>query len=63
MGYSLRTDQYRFTEWYDIKTNTLVATELYDHTTDGNETKNVAGQRSYVAQVKKLHLQLEKLIK
>jgi iduronate 2-sulfatase len=63
MGYSLRTDQYRFTEWYDIKTHDLVATELYDHRADPNETKNLAGQQRYAAQEKQLHLELEKLIR
>lgn len=63
MGYSLRTDTYRFTEWYDVKTHALVATELYDHTIDGNETKNVASLPRYAGQVKAMHLALQKLIK
>ena len=44
MGYSLRTDQYRFTVWYDFKTRELIATELYDHTADGRELVNLAGE-------------------
>lgn len=30
MGYSLRTDQYRYTEWIDQKTNEVKEKELYD---------------------------------
>jgi len=30
MGYSMRTDQYRYNEWIDVKTNEIVAKELYD---------------------------------
>jgi len=61
MGYSLRSDKYRFTEWYDLSTNTVVATELYDHTTDPSETVNQAGQPAYALQVKELHMQLQKM--
>ena len=45
MGYSVRTAQYRFTEWFKFNDDTLradfnstVAMELYDHTNDaGND--------------------------
>jgi arylsulfatase A-like enzyme len=40
MGYSMRTDRYRYTEWQD-KEGKAVARELYDHQTDAAETKNV----------------------
>jgi arylsulfatase A-like enzyme len=30
MGYSMRTDQYRYTEWQDQKTGEAKYTELYD---------------------------------
>jgi iduronate 2-sulfatase len=30
MGYSIRTDQYRYNEWINIKTQEIVARELYD---------------------------------
>lgn len=42
MGYSIRTDQYRYTQWSDFSTGEIVARELYDHETDPNETKNIA---------------------
>jgi iduronate 2-sulfatase len=30
MGYSMRTDQYRYTEWIDKKTSEVKFRELYD---------------------------------
>lgn len=61
MGYSLRTAQYRFTEWYDTKTRALVATELYDHQQDPHETSNLAGQAAQAKRLKTLHQQLQQL--
>jgi len=31
MGYSLRTDRWRYTEWQERKTGKVMARELYDH--------------------------------
>lgn len=42
MGYSLRTDRWRYTEWRDYRTGELLARELYDHVSDPQETVNVA---------------------
>ncbi len=43
MGYSMRTDRYRFTVWVDRNDKTKVdATELYDQVTDPQENTNVA---------------------
>ncbi|MCX6924320.1 MAG: sulfatase [Verrucomicrobia bacterium] len=43
MGYSMRTDRYRFTVWVGRKDHTKVnATELYDHQTDPQENTNIA---------------------
>jgi len=41
MGYSMRTDRYRYTEWIDAKQT--IATELYDHSKDDAENVSVAG--------------------
>ena len=43
MGYSMRTDRFRYTEWRDFNTKRIVARELYDHVNDPGETVNVAG--------------------
>jgi choline-sulfatase len=40
-GISLRTEQYRFTRYFR---NQEPVTELYDHHTDPNETKNIAAE-------------------
>lgn len=42
MGYSVRTDRVRYTEWRDWKSREVIARELYDHTADPSETKNLA---------------------
>lgn len=47
MGYSIRTDRYRYVEWYywnmDEKSRgDLAARELYDHSTDPEENINIA---------------------
>jgi len=44
MGYSMRTDRYRFTVWVERADHSKVhATELYDHQTDPQENTNIAG--------------------
>jgi len=46
MGYSMRTERYRFVAWKD-RTNPdaePVDVELYDHQTDPSETKNIADE-------------------
>lgn len=43
MGYSMRTDRYRFTAWVDRQDHSKVeALELYDHQTDPQENQNIA---------------------
>ncbi len=44
MGYSMRTERYRFVAWKDSKNPSVkpLHVELYDHQTDPAETKNVA---------------------
>lgn len=40
MGYSLRDERFRYTEWREWTTGRVLATELYDHETDPDETIN-----------------------
>lgn len=54
MGYSLRTEHYRYTEWhkgytaYDqYSADNIVGVELYDYEKDPLETKNWAEDKSY----------------
>ncbi|MCK4679441.1 MAG: sulfatase [Bacteroidales bacterium] len=45
MGYSIRTDQYRYTKWIRIETGEAFARELYDHFTDPGEEVNLAVEK------------------
>ncbi|MEW6303873.1 MAG: sulfatase [Verrucomicrobiota bacterium] len=47
MGYSIRTDRFRYTEWRDWKSGATVARELYDHSADPDETRNVADNSKF----------------
>ncbi len=59
MGYSMRTQQYRFIVWKDTRNpdQKPVYIELYDHDSDPNETSNIASNKPAV--VAKLMQQLE----
>lgn len=52
MGYSMKTDQYRYTEWVtrDDKRE-ILARELYDHIKDPAENVNVANDAAYASVV------------
>ncbi|NOX56396.1 MAG: sulfatase [Planctomycetes bacterium] len=59
MGYSMRTDRYRFTMWVQRKDPSVVeAVELYDHQIDPAENVNVAGEADYKPIVERLTRQL-----
>lgn len=45
MGYSVRSESFRYTEWRDYRTGKLVAAELYDHRNDPLETTNVVDRK------------------
>ena len=51
MGYTIRTDNYRYTEWQRFGTHDTLARELYDHTHDSAEIHNVADDPAYHAVV------------
>ncbi len=51
MGYSIRTQNFRYTEWRDWKSGKTVARELYDHNADPNETRNLANLDDYSHEV------------
>ena len=59
MGYSIRTERYRYTEWDNGKSGT----QLYDHSTDAKESRNLAADPHYAAMVKSMQQQLHKLVK
>ncbi len=60
MGYSMRTDRYRFTLWHEQGNPAEVrGIELYDHQLDPAENVNIAGQPEQAELVAKLTLQLQ----
>lgn len=59
MGYSLRTDRYRFTAWVDRDDHAVIhALELYDHQTDPQENTNLSTLPENAALVERLTAQL-----
>lgn len=62
MGYSLRTPQFRYTEWRKFGSRTVLARELYDHNTDPAETKNVIDDDEYKTAVETLATQLQEVL-
>ncbi|MCG6155731.1 sulfatase [Rubinisphaera margarita] len=58
MGFSIRTPQYRYTEWRDYKSGDIVAAELYDHEKDRWETRNIIDSE----QGRKVQPRLHKLL-
>lgn len=57
MGYSMRTDRYRFTEWL-VPGTEFRAYELYDHQSDPDENVSLAAQHEYQPLVNKLKQKL-----
>jgi arylsulfatase A-like enzyme len=59
MGYSMRTDRYRFTAWLHRDDHSKVAAlELYDHRADPQENQNLAKRTEHAALVAQLTTQL-----
>lgn len=54
MGYSVRTDRYRYVEWRQWKSGKIVARELYDYETSDIETENCIGIPQYAGTQQKL---------
>jgi len=60
MGYSMRTNRYRFTIWIDVRNpdSKPVAVELYDHEDDPDENVNIAGTPKNADLVRRLTAQM-----
>ncbi len=54
MGYTIKTDRYRYVEWTRIGAGEIVDRELYDHFSDGQENKNQARNPSYASELPRL---------
>ena len=59
MGYTMRTQKYRYTQWVEEESGNPVAEELYDHQSDPKETVNVAGRPESKKVVDSLHKKLQ----
>ena len=62
MGYSIRTDRFRYTEWQEHWKSDqpkVIARELYDHESDPRETVNVVDDPKHADAVKQLAKQLK----
>jgi iduronate 2-sulfatase len=62
MGYSIRTERFRYTEWRDFATKEVKARELYDHQDDPGETRNVIARDLHADSVPPLSNLLEEVI-
>jgi iduronate 2-sulfatase len=58
MGYSMRTDRYRYTEWQDFGCGDVLERELYDHGVNHAEINNLAEEADYAGTVADLSRQL-----
>lgn len=58
MGYSLRTDRWRYTEWIRRGDGTVVARELYDHGEGPLARRNLVDEAGHADTVAALHDQL-----
>lgn len=47
LGFSVRTEKFRYTEWIQIHSGKLLDRELYDHEQDPSENKNVIDVQKY----------------
>lgn len=62
IGYSLRSESYRYTEWRDVSSGEVLARELYDHARDSMETVNRVDLPEYRAAVDDLSVRLSAMI-
>ncbi|MFT4687979.1 MAG: sulfatase [Verrucomicrobiia bacterium] len=58
MGRAIRTARYRYVSWREKKSGKRIASELYDHSVDPNETRNLAAKSAQLA--KSLETRLQK---
>ena len=59
MGYSMRTERWRYTRWQERKGGKVVAVELYDHVNDPEENVNVADRPENADVIRGLSAQLD----
>ncbi len=52
MGYSVRSERYRYTEWIARPSGDIVARELYDHSVTATPSANLAALPAHAATVR-----------
>ncbi len=62
MGYSIRLEDFRYTEWRRFETGEVIARELYDHRHDPGETLNTANQPEYASVVREAADELRRIL-
>ena len=60
-GYSVRSRDFRYTEWRNLNTGAIVALELYDHRSDPDENVNAASSPERTPDLKKMEDALRSL--
>jgi Arylsulfatase A and related enzymes len=63
MGYSVRSEAYRYTEWRNIGDGAVIASELYRYNGIGIETENVVAQPRYRKELRKMRALLDSMWK
>jgi len=60
IGYTMKTDRYRYTEWKHTMSREVRARELYDHEKDPQENVNVVDDPRYAAVVPELEAMMQR---
>jgi iduronate 2-sulfatase len=63
MGYSMRTNRYRYAEWRDFADGRVLGRELYDHQNDPAETVNLADRPEQAGAMHSLGAQLSAAVR
>ena len=63
MGYSIRDDRYRLTQWVDFASGKVLAEEFYDYTVPRPESKNLIGDPQSATSIAGLRPKLAAFIK
>ena len=63
MGYTIRTEHWRYTEWRDFSSGKVLARELYDHDNDPGETVNVVSRESNADVLSRMAAELKNRLK
>jgi len=60
-GYSVRSRDFRYTEWRNVESGAIVARELYDHRSDPDENVNTAASPERASDLRKMEGKLRSL--